>query len=323
MSLKDLMEACGGRPVIPLLGSAGAKLTDTSLKQNAFNPVLHARSIQAVADRFEPDAVFLMMDLSLEAGALGLSVQYPLFQPPTVQDHPVRELEDLEGIRKVDILDDVRIQGYIKALRLLDKASDIPKGVYMSGPFTLAGLLMGTSELAIATITEPDLVHSLVGFCEGICLRYAKALEDAGADIIAILEPTATLLSPESFRTFCRGYVQDIIRELSPVSVLHVCGDASHLIKEMVATGADGLSLDAPVDLGQAAREVPPDVVVIGNIDPVRVIAQESPEGVSEATRELLDKMRPHENFILSTGCDIPYEAPLRNIDAFMKEGRL
>jgi uroporphyrinogen decarboxylase len=323
MSLKDLMETCGGRPVIPLLGSPGARLTDTSLKQNAFNPVLHAGSIQAIADRFEPDAVFLMMDLSLEAGALGLSIQYPLYQPPTVQDHPVRSLQDLEGIRKADILDDVRIQGHIKALELLGKTLDIPKGVYVSGPFTLAGLLMGTSEVAIATITEPDFLHCLVEFCKDICLRYAKALEDAGADIIAILEPTATLLSPESFSTFCGGYVQGIIRELSPVSVLHVCGAASHLIKEMAATGADGLSLDAPVDLCQAAREVPPDVVVIGNIDPVRVITQESPEGVSKATRELVDEMRPHRNFILSTGCDIPYEAPFPNIDAFMKEGRL
>ncbi len=323
MSLKGLMENCSGRPVIPLLGSPGARLTDTSLKQNAFNPVLHAGSMQAIADRFEPDAVLLMMDLSLEAGALGLSVQYPLYQAPTVQDHPVKEWKDLEGLGRVDILDDVRIQGYIKALELLGKGSSLPKGVYVSGPFTLAGLLMGTSELAMATITEPDFVHGIVEFCKGVCLRYAKTLEAAGADIIIVLEPTATLLSPESFRTFCRDYIQDVISALSPISVLHVCGAASHLIKEMAATEADGLSLDASVDLCQAAREVPSEVVVIGNIDPVRVIAQESPEGVSKATRELLDKMRPHQNFILSTGCDIPYEAPFRNIDAFMKEGRL
>ena len=308
--------------MIPLLGSPGARLTGTSLKQNAFNPVLHAESVQAITERFEPDAVFLMMDLSLEAGALGLSVRYPLYQPPTVEDHPVREVKDLDAIRGINLLDDVRIQGYVKTLELVGKTRTLPKGAYVSGPLTLAGLLMGTSELAMATITERDLVHGLVEFCQGICLTYAKALEDAGADIIAVLEPTATLLSPESFRTFCGDYVKNIFRELSPVSVLHVCGAASHLIKEMAATGADSLSLDASVDLCQAAKEVSPDIVIMGNIDPVRVIAQESPEGVCAATRKLLNDMEPYKNFILSSGCDIPYETPFENIDAFMKEGR-
>ena len=105
--------------------------------------------------------------------------------------------------------------------------------------------------------------------------------------------------------------------------ILHICGDTSHLVKNMCATGAQGLSLDSPVDLARAAREVDPDVVLIGNIDPVGVMVQETPEGVRRAVRALLDSMEPYENFILSTGCDLPYETPFENIDAFMKEGRL
>jgi len=37
---------------------------------------------------------------------------------------------------------------------------------------------------------------------------------------------------------------------------------------------------------------------------------------------ELMDAMKPYPNFILSTGCDLPQEIPVDNIEAFMKAGR-
>ncbi|MCJ7549000.1 MAG: methylcobamide--CoM methyltransferase, partial [Anaerolineae bacterium] len=67
---------------------------------------------------------------------------------------------------------------------------------------------------------------------------------------------------------------------------------------------------------------MPEDVVLVGNVDPVSVIVQSSPEQVASATRGLLDAMVPYPNFILSTGCDLPPETPLANIEAFMHAGR-
>jgi len=90
----------------------------------------------------------------------------------------------------------------------------------------------------------------------------------------------------------------------------------------MCATGACALSLDSPVDLPAAASQVDPEVILIGNIDPVGVMVQQSPREVARAVRELLHSMARHSNFILSTGCDLPYETPHENIDAFMNEGR-
>ncbi|NLG80295.1 MAG: hypothetical protein GX492_10835 [Firmicutes bacterium] len=378
--LIDLVTTAGRRLVVPLLGYPGAQLTCSSLKQNEFNPVLHCESICRLVDRFSPDAAFFMMDLSVEAGALGLPVRYPLYESPTVEEHPVRSLSDLEAFKVLDPLGDALVQARIKTMELMKDRIDVPRGGYVIGPFTLAGLLMGASELATATITDPELVHGVVGFCKDVCVRYARALADAGADIIAILEPTATFLSPQAFDTFCGAYVKDLIAGVgvvskpgrldaagaadatgaagapgapgtagtagaagatgsagatgatgtghaapiaAPMMVLHICGDTSHLVKNMCATGAQGLSLDSPVDLARSAREVDPEVVLIGNIDPVGVMVQETPEGVRRAVRALLESMEPYENFILSTGCDLPYETPFENIDAFMREGRL
>ena len=402
--LIDLVKSARRRLVVPLLGYPGARLTGSSLKQNAFNPVLQCESVCRLVDRFSPDAAFFMMDLSVEAGALGLPVRYPLYESPTVEEHPVRSLADLEAFRALDPLDDALVQARIRAMELMKERLDVPRGGYVIGPFTLAGLLMGASELAMATITDPDLVHGVVGFCTDVCVRYARALAAAGADMTAILEPTATFLSPQAFDTFCGAYIKGLIAgvvgnpgttgavaaggvaggtdatggragagarattdaadkanvagvrngsdvagvertpgaagaasranapdiagprradAMTPMMMLHICGDTSHLVRKMCATGAQGLSLDSPVDFARAAREADPEVVLIGNVDPVGVMVQEAPDGVRRAVRALLDMMEPYENFILSTGCDLPYETPFENIDAFMKEGRL
>jgi uroporphyrinogen decarboxylase len=324
LALIELVKSSGRRLVAPLLGYPGAQLTNSSLKQNEFNPVLHASTMEKIAARFAPDAVFFMMDLSLEAGALGLPVRYPLYESPSVEKHPVKEASDLDRLRVVDPLDDARLVAYIKTMELMKRSISVPCAAYVAGPFTLAGLLMGASDIAMATITDPKLVHQTVKFAQSICIRYSHALAETGADMIVVLEPTATFLSPRSFATFCGMYVREIIEAagMAEMMILHICGDTKHLLREMCATGAHGLSLDAPIDLRAAADVVDPDVVLIGNVDPVGVMLNGDADQVADAVRKLLDSMSDVENFILSTGCDLPYETPHENIDAFMDEGR-
>lgn len=324
MDLRALVRSSKRRLVAPLLGYPGARLTHSSLKQNEFNPALHAATMSQIVKRFAPDAAFFMMDLSLEAGALGLPVRYPLFESPTVEEHPVKEAEDLDRLRVVDPLEDARVRGYIRVMELMTQSISVPRAAYAAGPFTLAGLLMGASDIAMATITDPPLVHQVVRFSTDICIRYSRALTEAGANVIVILEPTATFLSPKAFAEFCGAYVREVIASPGAAdnAVLHICGDTSHILGEMCATGACALSLDSPVDFPAAASRIDPEVILIGNIDPVGIMVQQSPEEVARAVRELLDSMAKHSNFILSTGCDLPYETPDANIDAFMSEGR-
>jgi len=60
----------------------------------------------------------------------------------------------------------------------------------------------------------------------------------------------------------------------------------------------------------------------MGDLDPIKILLQSTPNQVSEATRSLQESMKDAKNFILSSGCDIPINAPLENITAFMKAAR-
>jgi len=322
MRLIDLVRSSPRRLAVPLAGFPGAQLTHSSIKQNEFNAELQYRSLYKLTEHVQPDAVFLMMDLSVEAGALGLSVRFPLAESATVEMHPVRNVSDLDQFKVIDPMGDARIWVYLETLRLLKRRLSIPIGAYVIGPFTLAGLMMGANDIALDTLDRPEVVHAVVNFAERVIIDYASALVDAGANIIAILEPTACFLSPSAFRDFSGRSVAHIIRQIDAIPVLHICGQTTNLAEEMAATGAQGLSLDSVVDLAAVAKRIGPDCVLLGNIDPVRIMVNEKPEGVRAAVRQLCQHMAGIENFIVATGCDLPPETPIENIVALVDEAR-
>lgn len=322
MQLIDVVRNHPNRMVVPLMGYPGARLTHSTLWQNGINSELQFRSVKALNDAFRPDMLFFMMDLAVEAGAIGLPIHFPLNESPTVVNHPVKTVEDLEAFKVLDPTKDGRVRTYIDVMRRMSREMDTFKGAYVIGPFTMAGLMMGATEIAMATLDNPGLVHTVLEFATGVIERYAARLVEAGADAVCILEPTATFISPAAFEEFSGQYNKRIIETQNTRWILHICGNTTHLVPGMCATGAQGLSLDAAVDFPAIAPTVPENVVLIGNVDPVRIMVNETPDGVKSAVNKLLDDMAPYENFILSTGCDLPVETPLDNIQAFMEAGR-
>ena len=258
------------------------------------------------------------MDLSVEAGAIGLPVRYPLNESPSVEAHPVQRIADLEALEHNDILSDGRVCVFLETMRLMAERLAGLRGGYVIGPFSLAGLLMGATEAAMATLRDPELLHGVLRFCMGPITRYAKAIELAGADVIAVLEPTASFLSPKHFSAFVAPYLRDLFTRIKVPSVLHICGRTTALIEVMSDTGAQGLSLDSGVDLVDVAGRVPEGMVIIGNLDTVTVMGRKSPGQVYAEARDLMAAMAFYPDFVLSSACDLPQNTPLENIEAMI-----
>jgi uroporphyrinogen decarboxylase len=314
MRLIDIVKASPRRLVVPLAGYPGAQLTKSTIKQNEFNAELQARSLYKLIECTRPDMAFPMMDLSIEAGSLGLPVRFPLEESATVEWHPVQTVADLDQYKVIEPLYDGRVWVFVETVKLLSSWVNIPIGAYVIGPFTLAGLMMGATNIAMATVDSPDVLGATVNFCEQVVIQYAKALQEAGAQAICILDPTAVILSPKAFWQFAGRSLENVVRHLNKPTILHVCGNTTHLIQSMCETGVQGLSLDYAVSLPELAPKVPEDVVLIGNVDPVRVMLQGTRGDVVKATTELMEAMQNYPNFLVSTGCDLPAETPMENI---------
>lgn len=317
------------RLVAPLIGFPGVNLVGTSIKLAQQNYGEHIKVIKSIVERFQPDVVFPLMDLSVEANAIGRYTLFPQNESATIVTENFCA-EEIRTIESVDVLLDSRLFGYTETMRRMNALlpKSVMKGAYVTGPYTLAGLLMGAQNAAMATIISPDELLQICEFTTSIIKKYVNALIENGAQLICVLEPSAVMLGPDQFEMFSSSFVKticELCESKKAASVYHICGNSSHLVQKMCEAGVDALSLDsheAGIDLPAIAGQIPDDVVLIGNVNPVGSILNGKPEDVAGDVNSLLQAMDDFPNFILSTGCDLPQEIPLENIDAFMKAGR-
>lgn len=324
MRLVGWAASLGRTPVVPLLGYPGVRLNGVSVKEALTHTAAQVSTIRAMVERFHPDAAFTLMDLTVEAEATGIPVTMPKDEPPSTSKHPIKSMASLNSIKRPDPRKDGRMPLFLATVSALKHDLDIPVGTYVIGPFTLAGELAGAEHLAVSTIQDEAFVEGILSFATVVIKDYAYFMCESGADVIAILEPTSVILSPRFFERFSLPYiceVAEVIRKGGASPVLHICGDSTLLIPAMARSGVDGLSLDSPVDLAAVARTVPSDLALIGNIAPIKVMLEKNPETVRAEVDTLCLAMAGRDNFILSSGCDLPLNTPHHNIEALVERG--
>ena len=319
------------RLVAPLLGFPGVKMAHSSIKLAQQNHEEHFKVLSLLLGKFKPDIQFVLMDLSVEANALGLNTLFPPNDSATVmKKHGEFGIDELNSLRRIKFDSDSRLLGYVKTVELMkrDFPLEVKVGAYVTGPYTLAGLIVGAEEAGLMAARDPGKLEEICAFTTERIMKYNRLLLSAGADAVCVLEPSGVMLGPSHFEKFSSVNVKKIVElchDEKSDCIYHVCGNSTHLIEKMVDSGVDGLSLDskdAGVDLPGVAKNIPENVVVIGNISPTKTIVYGSPEEVKAEVETLLDSMDSFPNYILSTGCDLPLETPLENISAFMEAGR-
>ena len=319
----------GRRLVVPLVGFPGLNMTGCTIKLAQQNYGEHFRVMRALAETFEPDVIFPLMDLAVEANALGRFTVFPQAESATVPKAAF-SMDELDRASQINIALDTRLMGYVETMKLMciGLPDSILKGAYVTGPYSLAALLMGADEAAMATLLNREDLHTLCQFTTERIQQYVRLLIAAGAQVLCILEPSAVMLGPDQFNAFSAGYVRHIIESCKytgVATIYHTCGNTMSLVSKMAEAGVDAVSLDSPdagVNLPKVARTLPSNVVIMGNVNPTGRLLNGRPKDVEEEVSALMKEMIPHPNFVLSTGCDLPQEAPLENIHAFMRAGR-
>ena len=73
------------------------------------------------------------------------------------------------------------------------------------------------------------------------------------------------------------------------------------------------------MDIAGALGRVASDVVLCGNLDPAGVFVQLPAADVTARAARLLAATAGNRNFAISSGCDVPPNAPLASLDAFYR----
>ena len=139
----------GQRMVAPLVGFPGLNITNCTIKLAQQNYGEHFKVMKAIAESFEPDIIFPLMDLSVEANALGRYTIFPMTDSAIVIKDKF-SMDDLPWKKNINISFDMRLLGYVETLKMMSVGlpESIIKGAYVTGPFSLAALIMGTDDAA-------------------------------------------------------------------------------------------------------------------------------------------------------------------------------
>jgi uroporphyrinogen decarboxylase len=310
------------RFAMPIMTHPGIELIGKKIKDAVTDGEIQFQAVKAIHDTYPTAAATMMMDLTVEAEAFGAAVNFADDEIPTVAGRLASDRNSIEEL-KIPSLDRARVPQYLKAAKLA--AASIPDRPVFAGcigPFSLAARLFGLSDIMTALYLEPDGIKSLLDKCSAFLLEYACKFKSLGLDGIIMAEPAAGLLSPKMCDEFSSHYIKPIVDGVQDdqfLFILHNCGNKGHVTQSMISTGAGGLHFGNAINLVKTLRELPAEVLAMGNLDPAGIFKLAGPDMVFSATTELLRNTSGCKNFVISSGCDLPPKIPAQNVASFFE----
>jgi uroporphyrinogen decarboxylase len=308
------------RIAMPIAVYPGLALTNARVIDVVSQPQVQVETQMALHERYQTSFVLSAMDLSAEAEAFGCAVHFSDTEVPAITGRLVTDLEQAKRL-EVPQPGDGRTAVHLEAVRgLRALPGQLPVLGGCIGPFSLAARLVGVSEALELTLADPNLIHVVLEKSAAFLTDYLRAFRSAGANGVIIAEPAAGLLSPRGLAAFSSAYLKTMAAAVGDdrfALVLHNCGAKLVHLPAILETGLKSFHFGKPMDIVAALGEVPADVVLCGNLDPAGVFCQLSAQEVKARAADLMAATAGRRNFVLSSGCDLPPNTPLGNLDAF------
>ena len=273
----------------------------------------------AVLEDFGLDIVQAISDPYREAADFGVEIEFPEDDLPLRKAPLLLEPSDLNRLRPPNPGTGRRMSDRLEAVRLLraEVGVQVPVMGWVEGALAEAAVLRGDSALMLDLYDRPEWVRDLLETCAEVAIAFARAQVKAGADIVGMGDAIASQISPSMYQEFALPYerrIFDAIHEMGALGRLHICGNVTKILPYMAQSGADIIDIDWMVDLGLAAQICGDGPYTCGNLNPVAVLLQGTPEQVWQATLNC-QRLGGKRN-ISAAGCEVPDGTPHENLRA-------
>jgi len=315
-------------PVIPLVIHLTMKLAGVRYDRYAQDPQLLMKTQVRAWQTFGYDGFHITSDNWILPSVLGCPIQFFPDQPPIAARQVLADSKDLSLLNRPRSGTDGRMAFKVEATRLTAAAVGhrcYLKTCFDQGPFSLATAVRGIEQLMLDCYDDPQFLFDLLEICTDAVIKFARACGQAGCHALTFGDSTAGLLNAELFEQFAFPFEKQVIEALTDLDLpvfLHICGDTSHILDLMVATGAPALEVDYQHDIAYYKEKTGGQVCLQGNIEPSGLLLQGTVEAVRAACRQAIEQGKPGSRFILSSGCEVPRDTPVKNLRAMVEAAK-
>ncbi|VGO15346.1 Uroporphyrinogen decarboxylase [Pontiella desulfatans] len=270
------------------------------------------------AKEFGFDQLSCISDPYRETQGYGATVRYVPDGPPR-STHPLEGTKDLSALARPDPRESERMLDRIKAVETYKRNFGGEYSIlgWVEGPAAEAADLRNMTPFMIDLLDDEAFACDLMDLCLETAIAFARAQIEAGCDTIGIGDAIASQVDPGTYGNLIQPREKKLVKAIQDAGAfakLHICGNITHLLPGMADLGVDILDVDHMVDLATVRQTLGGQVALAGNMDPVSVVRNGTPEVIREAT---LKAYRQAGNpFLVNAGCEIPAGTPAENLRA-------
>ena len=319
-------------PICLLSFPSAARFAGFSVRDYCLSGDRMAKAQLAYWDEFGQDIIDIETGVAAMAEAVGCEVEYPENEPPWIIAPAIENLDDIDSLPEIDPFKSRGLAEFVRATEIISKKvgqTVCIRGQSDQGPFSLASMILGLEKFLLALV-EPeksDRLHKLLAYAEKQIAKLCRAQIQAGSHFTMVGDSIAgpDVCSPKTYREFAFPYEKSLIENLKKANVeigIHICGNATAIIEDMVKTGAPYFELDYKIDREHVRRITDDKVTIFGTLDPSDLLCNGTPDEITQKVREEILLMGQNGYFVLSPGCTLPGSTPIENIRAFVEAGR-
>jgi len=272
-----------------------------------------------VAEDFDFDHVSVISDPTREAADCGASILYPEDSPPAIDNHNalLADKTKLASLKMPDVLGGGRMQDRVEGVALFKEKIGNDKIIegWIEGPCAEGADLRGINNIMIDFYDYPDFIRDLFEFVIEMELNFAKFQIEAGVDVMGMGDAAASLIGPKVYEELVWPYEKrliDGVHELGAAVRLHICGNTRDILDGIGRLGCEIVDLDYMVPVLEGREKMGPTQILLGNIDPVSVLRDGTPEKIYQAVEKC--HKEAGSNFIVGAGCEVTRDTTPENL---------
>ncbi len=317
------------KPPIWLMRQAGRYLpeyrelraTEPSFMDFCFNPKKASEATLQPIRRFGFDAAILFCDILVIPNALGQKVSFETGEGPRL--NPIEDISDFQKL--YERLDMNQLSTVFEAIERVKEK--LPEDTALLGfcgaPWTVASYMIagkGTPDQGPARLfayRNPDLFQKLIEKIVDASIIYLIAQFQAGVDAVQIFDSWSGVLPGSEFQKWCfeplKTIVDGVKAKIPEAPIIAFPRAATSHLQEIASLqGISAIGLDTSTDVRWAKRNLPTEIVVQGNLDPLALIAGGRSLDLSVDSINEAFSNRPH---IFNLGHGILPQTPISHVE--------